>query len=202
MHHGTGRFSDVLQKGMRCFYSHTAVWLRDPPPDLLGLYGVGDPCPTGLYVWENTSHGESGSQMLPWRRWLREECARNGPGYFLVWRRLQGLNPDRHEKLLQLVRDLRHTTYETRKLEMVCALPRLNREEHSESMFCSEMVAYAYKRAGLLSDSVIATNVTTADFSSLYGGRHAVDRSLTGCTLAPDVHVVLPTDLFPDLPGS
>jgi len=204
LRHGTTRNSKVLQRGMPCYFSHVAMLVVDPPADVLGAYGLEAPArdPNKIYVWESSGervpprYAKAGTRMLPWGRWVRLERRRHGPEYFLAWRRFRGLEPERKAALHAAVGSLAGTPYEKDRFTMILAWAGgLNRRENVESVFCSEVVAYALKRAGLLEQQRLASNCTTAHFSFFYGGDRLVDHHLTHGDLRPEAHVVLPDDI-------
>eukprot|EP00667_Euglena_gracilis_P013974 EG_transcript_14453 len=193
MHHGTGKNSTMMQKGMQCYYSHTAMFVRNPQPDVLALFNVAEPCRTAIYVWESTAQEPEGTRLIPWLKWLDHERQRNGEGYLLVWRKLGGLDPAREAKLWDCIRQSRHVPYEKHRSEMFKALINLNKTDKVESMFCSELVAFAMKTAGLVSDRIVVSNMTTASFSHFYHHDSSnIEDGLLNCTLAPEKRVTLP----------
>jgi hypothetical protein len=197
MHHGTGKNSLMMQRTMQCYYSHTAMLIVQPSPDVLHVYGLqlADKDPRGMYVWESTAQENAGARIVPWDRWIRHEASRNGEGYILMWRQLTGLEPRMISLVLDKVKGMQGTPYETHQLEMFKALGGLNRHDHVDSVFCSEMVAYAWKQAGLLDGECIASNMTTAKFSYYYGGNRRIDSHLTTGALLPEKRVLVPPEL-------
>lgn len=195
MHHGTSMVSEFLQKGMRCYFSHVAIFVRDPPKDILLQYGVVEHCPTNLYVWESTNEG--GTRLVSWLPWIANEAGRNGARYMLVWRKLQGLDPTRKAQLMDVIRQFFNVPYETSLMKLLRGRWKLNRKERLDRVFCSEILAHAYKVAGLLSPKVVASNVITSDFSHFYARTGVLSKHLLDAELQPERRVMLPQSIQP-----
>ncbi len=72
------------------------------------------------------------------------------------------------QSLMQLRREISGRPYEKRMLELIKAAwdgPGGHNEEDLSSLFCSELVAEAYQRLGLLDESKPSNEYTPADFS-------------------------------------
>jgi hypothetical protein len=85
-------------------------------------------------------------------------------------RQLQGVdfNADDVKNLMQLRRELAGREYEEDKVELIKAAydgPLGRNKEDLSSLFCSELVAEAYQRLGLLNDEKPSNEYTPSDFS-------------------------------------
>ncbi|MXX74350.1 MAG: hypothetical protein F4210_14775 [Holophagales bacterium] len=94
----------------------------------------------------------------------------------IAFRRLSGAEFESgdYERLWELRRELRDKPYETDRLELVkaaCDGPFGLNEEDLRSIFCSELVAEAYQRLGLLDESKPSNEYVPADFSAARGLR-------------------------------
>ena len=102
-------------------------------------------------------------------------------GYYgrVAVRRLVGFSPQRREelgkKLMEFYDEVSGRPYEQSKMQLILssltfiedALPFLkNRKEDLSSLFCSELVAAAYQRMGLLSRDRVSHSFTPDDFST------------------------------------
>ena len=110
--------------------------------------------------------------MLPIRYQLY-----SGWNNYAAFRRLTGISDEQREKmykeLLQFRKEVQGRPYEENKFEMICSsfdgkyLSFLeNEEEDLSSLFCSELVAEAYKRMGILDTTKLSSEFTPDDFSS------------------------------------
>ena len=70
------------------------------------------------------------------------------------------------EALEDLMVELHGTPFALKAQSMVKANYQLNRERFKDSIFCSELVAEAYQRVGLLTEKRLSSNFTPKDFSS------------------------------------
>ena len=89
-------------------------------------------------------------------------------------RRLQGveIGADDIRKLMQLRREIAGREYEQDKIELIKAAydgPFGRNEEDLSSVFCSELVAEAYQRLGLLAEDKPSNEYVPADFSEKRG---------------------------------
>jgi len=89
-------------------------------------------------------------------------------------RRLQGveIGADDIRKLMQLRREIAGREYERDKIELIKAAydgPFGRNEEDLSSVFCSELVAEAYQRLGLLAEDKPSNEYVPADFSEKRG---------------------------------
>ena len=78
------------------------------------------------------------------------------------------LNKERYLKLMKFRDEVRNRPYEKSEIELVKSAydgPWGHNEEDLSSLFCSELVAEAYQRIGLLSEEIPSNEYTPKDFS-------------------------------------
>ena len=155
-------FSRLIQRATRSEWSHVAMVLRLPEYDMLALYES-----TGLGSLPDMISGEvrRGVQLVPLSERVR---ACNGA---IAVRQLKGVTLGPHERtaLMALRRELRGRPYERSLVDLVRAAydgAGGASAEDLSSLFCSELVAEAYQRLGLLGDGVPSSEYTPADFSA------------------------------------
>lgn len=118
-------------------------------------------------------------------------------------RRLTGVSQQQreemYEQLLQFRKEVQGRPYEKNKIELILSaidaqekyLSFLrNTQEDLSSLFCSELVAEAYKRMGILNTTKISNEFTPDDFSSARDSH----LSLNFGKLEPEVYVELKFD--------
>lgn len=158
---GKGAFSDIIKYGTLSKWSHVGMILNIPEYDF-------------LTVWESTTlsnikdletdRPRKGVQLVP-----LSDRVQKYSGDITV-RQLQGDDlPDNSlRKLMDLRRELKGKEYERSKLELIKSAydgPFGNNKEDLSSIFCSELVAEAYQRLGLLAEDKSSNEYTPADFS-------------------------------------
>ena len=115
-------------------------------------------------------------------------------------RRLTGIDDDKrtemYKELLRFRKEIQGTPYEKNDLELIrSGLPFAegalsflqNTTEDLSSLFCSELVAEAYKRMGLLKTERLSNDFTPDDFSSA----RESNLSLEFGQLGPEVYIEL-----------
>ncbi|WP_257283201.1 hypothetical protein [Endozoicomonas sp. SESOKO1] len=158
---GKGAFSDIIKYGTLSKWSHCGMVLRIPEYDF-------------LTIWESTTLSNihdletqmprKGVQLVA----LSDRVQKyNGD---ISVRRLQGakLPEDSLRRLMELRQELRGKEYERSKLELFKAAydgPFGKNHEDLSTIFCSELVAEAYQRLGLLDEIKPSNEYTPADFS-------------------------------------
>jgi len=125
-------------------------------------------------VWESTTLSSlvdldtkvprKGVQLVPLSSRIE------GYGGEVAVRQLEGVTFDNEDvkKLMELRRELAGRDYEQDKIELIKAAydgPLGRNAEDLSSLFCSELVAEAYQRLGLISDDKASNEYTPADFS-------------------------------------
>jgi hypothetical protein len=161
-------------------WSHAALLFCDPGAD-------------DVRIWEATSSGD-----------LKDlDTGRTGPGVrltpFGAWVALYGeqiavrrlaveRSSERMAALAGFRREMAGRPYEKHRLQLLRSLGAgplgRNAEPDLSSLFCSELVAAAYQRMGLLRDRPPSNNYTPKDFSS---DRRPRLRLLDGATLGPEI---------------
>ena len=159
---GGSVFSRLIQRATRSAWSHVAMVLRLPEYDFLALYES-----TGLGSLPDMVSGEParGVQLVP-----LSERVRAYDGAIAV-RKLEGvtLASVARTALMDLRRELRGRPYERSMVDLVRAVydgAGGSNTEDLSSLFCSELVAEAYQRLGLLGDGVPSSEYTPADFGA------------------------------------
>jgi hypothetical protein len=159
---GGGRFSNKIKRFLRSHWSHVALVAREKP---------GGP----LYLWEATQDSDLPDVV--------SRTARPGVGLFDLetWilhyaseTAIRPLHVERTAKmradLLAFFREVHGRPYERRRLELLRASGKgpwgPNPQPNLSSLFCSELVAEAYQRMGLLPRRPPSNCYTPRDFSS------------------------------------
>ena len=119
-------------------------------------------------------------------------------------RRLTGIDDAKrktmYKQLLDFRKEVQGRPYEKNKMELILSAMDFqeeylsflrNKKEDLSSLFCSELVAEAYKRMGLLSDKLLSNEYTPDDFAS---GSNKTD-SLEFGKLEKEVYVELKFDM-------
>ncbi len=159
---GNGLFSRIIQLGSMSKWSHVGMVLLVEEWDM-------------VLCWESTSLGSladietgkatQGVQLVP----LRERLA-TYDGTVATRRLLEPLNEQQCGDLRQFRHDMRGLPYETHHIELaMAALDFTNIEigEDLSSIFCSELVAEAMRRCGVLGLDKLANEYTPGDFEKL-----------------------------------
>jgi hypothetical protein len=158
---GKGVFSASIKRLTRCKWAHVGLVIRDRPADLPQL-------------WEATTLAdmpdlETGQAFPGVRLVMLEEALTAYSGEVAV--RL--LDVKRTKKMLADLEAFRQEMlgrpYEKNEAQMIRATrkgPLRNRVEDLSSVFCSELIAAAYQRMGLLDRSKLSNNFTPADFTT------------------------------------
>ena len=158
-------FSIAIQLMTHSKWSHVGMVLRDHKKNT-------------TYLWESTTLSnlkdatdntfKKGVQLVS-----LNERIKNYNGEIVI-RPLKGIQIDNNAKklqrLIQLQQELKNRPYEKHKLELLHAVidrfDGVNRNiEDLSSVFCSELVAEAYQRIGLLDESKPSNEYIPKDFS-------------------------------------
>ena len=120
-------------------------------------------------------------------------------------RRLAGISPEKraeiYEELLKFRKEIQGRPYEKDKVELILSSIDIqegflsflrNKQEDLSSLFCSELVAAAYQRMGLLGEEKLSNEYTPDDFSS------ARNLQLKHGYLEPEVYIELKFDFESD----
>ena len=159
---GSTVFSRLIQRATRSPWSHVALVMRLPEYDFLALWES-----TGLGTIPDIRSGEitRGVQLAP-----LSERVRSHAGALAV-RRLEGATLGQRERaaLMDLRRELRGRPYERSLVDLARAAydgAGGASAEDLSSLFCSELVAEAYQRIGLLDDRLPSGEYTPGDFAA------------------------------------
>lgn len=177
---GESRFAHGVKRLTHCHWSHSALVARAGGRLLLVEAALDNDLADIA-----THQVASGVNLFDLEEWLR---------HFGGETAIRPLHVERTEAmrtaLIDFVREVHGRPYERNKLEMLRAEYDgplgANREEDLTSFFCSELVAEAYRRMGLLPDDPPANEYTPRDFSS---ERKTPLPLLLGATLGPEVLV-------------
>lgn len=158
---GKGAFSDIIKYGTFSKWSHVGMVLKLPGYEF-------------LTVWESTTLSNiadldtkkprKGVQLV-----ALSDRVHQYSGSIAV-RQLQGgsLDEGAIDNLMGLREEIKGKEYEKDKLELIKAAydgPFGKNSEDLSSLFCSELVAEAYQRLGLLDETKPSNEYTPADFS-------------------------------------
>ena len=135
-----------------------------------------------------------GVQLLPIRHQIY-----SGWNDRIAFRRLTGIDDKKRESmchdLLHFRKEVQGRPYEKNVLDLIWSTfdPKSidvfrNDVEDISSLFCSELVAAAYQRMGLLNKTKVSAEYTPDDFSS---DRDSELELIPGCKLEPEVYVEL-----------
>lgn len=179
---GEGRFARTLKRVMRCRWSHVALVARPHRDGPLLLWEATDTTDLPDVVTREMTGGVILHELEVYLRHYAEETA------------IRKLNVERTDEmraaLLRFYEEASGRPYKTSTLEMIRAMTRLprlmNRKADTSSFFCSQLVAEAYQRMGLLPSDPPSNAYTPKDFSTR---RRGPLRLLRGATLGPEVLV-------------
>jgi hypothetical protein len=179
---GKGRVSFGIRLATRSRWSHVGMAIR--------FSGSAE-----VFLWEATAEQsnrdavEAGVRLMPLRERLRRYKGEVAVRHLDVHRA-----PERLSALHAFRAEVEGRPYEQSRLELLRSVYEgpfgANREELS-SIFCSELVAAAYQRMGLLADHPPSNEYTPADFSSdagliLMEGQLGPERMITSIEYASE----------------
>ncbi|KNC49919.1 uncharacterized protein AMSG_06223 [Thecamonas trahens ATCC 50062] len=145
-----------------------------------------------LHRWLPTRH-KGGAQLVP----FMEKIETYDVGGRFAWRRLRHFRFTRKRKriLRAFFDEVEDKPYQVDMAEMMYAGFGMGNEHDTlESMFCSEAIAEAYKRLGLLPADIPSNRYTPADFGTEHrAGQHL--NLLGGARLAPEVEILRKEDI-------
>jgi len=178
---GTEAFSMLIRKGTMSTWSHAAMIVRDPSPLVRKTYKIDqseEDLKEKVFIFESDTETQDkrqggGTQLFPFRRWMKCCVAEYGDTYLVVWRKL-----NRPEQLA-LARDLEvfptiddwlikmyGIGYEHSRAQLVKSAIHKNKDEDLTTIFCSELVAATLKHFGLLHPESNSNNFVPRDFTS------------------------------------
>jgi hypothetical protein len=159
---GKGRISGLIKWFTKSIWSHVGMVIRSEELDM-------------LLLWESTTlskikdiHSHTTKQGVQLVALSERMNTYDGS---VGIRRLEDvcMTPLRTRALLEFRMEIKNRPYEENKLELLRSAydgPLGHNEEDLSSIFCSEMVAEAYQRMGLLSEEVSSNEYTPADFGN------------------------------------
>lgn len=158
---GKGGISAGIKWATLSRWSHVGMILILPEYDFVTLW---ESTTLSSLVDLDTKVPTKGVQLVP----LSARVASYGGG--IAVRQLQGVELAGTEikALMELRRRISGRPYEEHKIELIKAAydgPLGRNSEDLSSLFCSEMVAEAYQRLGLLGETKPSNEYTPADFS-------------------------------------
>lgn len=158
---GVDAYSKLVKVSTRSKWSHIGLILKTAEHDCLTMWESS--------IREDTLDVETGSHREGVRlvSFIDRMTAFEGD---VSIRQLQGgiLSDDRLHGLLGLRNELRGRSYERNKFELLKASNERafrNKTEDLSSLFCSELVAEAYQRMGLLTEDKPSNDYAPVDFS-------------------------------------
>ncbi len=169
---GNGLFSRIIQLGTLSPWSHVGMVLNIAEWDM-------------VLCWESTSLGSledvnsgratQGVQLVP----LRERIA-TYDGRVSTRRLLEPLDEKQCATLREFRKSMRGLPYETHHVELAMAALDFTNIEFGEdlsSLFCSELIAEAMRRVGVLGLDKLSNEYTPSDFAKLpmYGETISLD---------------------------
>jgi hypothetical protein len=193
--HGREHISRAIELATASYWSHVALFVRSPSPEIRALYQLDkfDDMARRLairtlqetddvYVFESDTSildGREGGgvQLAPFRLWYADYHRTVGASFAMVIRPLippatlvsRGLLKQADFPDLQLVLGaFCGVPYATSKRELIGSLKGLNKSEELTSVFCSQIVAIAYKSMGLLPQHIISNNVLPKHFCTAH----------------------------------
>lgn len=96
-------------------------------------------------------------------------------------------SPQLLKALLQFRNEMKDVPYETDALQLISSAFEVNHVQDLSSVFCSELIAEAYKRMGLLPETCVSSKFTPQSFVT----DDLVDSLLINCKLEREVDVSL-----------
>jgi len=188
---GTEAFSLLIRKGTMSTWSHAAIIVRDPPPEIRKIFQLDtneEDLKEHVFIFESDTETQDkrqggGTQLFPFKRWMKSCIPEYGDSYLVVWRRL--VRPDDYHvktdletfpKLYEWLTSMYGRSYESSRKELVRSALHRNKDEDLTTIFCSELVAATMKSMGLLPETTNSNNFVPRDFTS--------DQRLDGADLA------------------
>jgi len=179
---GTESFSQLIRRGTMSTWSHAALVVVDPPHEIREAYKIDATYEQDLkervFIFESDTETQDkrtggGTQLFPLRRWM--ECCVHDytDNYLVVWRKLN--RPDHlhgkadlevfpafHKFMLEMCK----RSYEHSRCQLVFSAIHTNKKEDLSTIFCSELVAAAFKNMGLFEPDTNSNNFVPRDFTS------------------------------------
>jgi len=158
---GKGRISGLIKWVTKSEWSHIGMVLRLVEWNMLLLWES-----TTLSKIKDIQSGEArqGVQLVPLSERLKGYDGRVGIRRLNYFDKYQAVDT---MALMEFRREVKGRPYERSKLELLKSAydgPFGKNEEDLSSLFCSELVAEAYQRLGLLTEGTPSNEFTPADF--------------------------------------
>ncbi|MCB2145588.1 MAG: hypothetical protein KQI81_03885 [Deltaproteobacteria bacterium] len=179
---GKGLISMGLKIGSLCTWSHVAMVVRAREPDVTLLYQTTPLCKAKDFFEGTLKNGVQINVM--------SEAVNGYNGKVAVRHLSVARTPEMLNDLSRFRQEVKNRPYESHIIQMVKAVwdgPLGHVEEDLSSLFCSELVAEAYQRMGLLPSNECGgcpcSEYTPKDFSTEGGGIEL----LLGATLGEEI---------------
>eukprot|EP01103_Thecamoeba_quadrilineata_P003857 TRINITY_DN13595_c0_g1_i1.p1 TRINITY_DN13595_c0_g1~~TRINITY_DN13595_c0_g1_i1.p1 ORF type:complete len:428 (-),score=57.01 TRINITY_DN13595_c0_g1_i1:23-1270(-) len=177
LHSGTGSFARAIQFSSKSIWSHAAIIIRDPSPEVRQKYDLEDH--HHVFVLESETSGNTfdkraggGVQLSDYEKWIRWYCG-DMPIHLTVIRHINDsayssnqTQEQMYPRLTEWLCSIQYKSYETSKSEMVKSLFAANRNMSTETFFCSEVVAATLQALELLPTNLVSCNFLPGDLSS------------------------------------
>ncbi|MAE81440.1 MAG: hypothetical protein CMB80_01800 [Flammeovirgaceae bacterium] len=155
---GKGRISNIIKWFTKSPWSHVGMVIKSKEWDTLLLWES-----TTLSKLKDISTGKArqGVQLVP-----LSERIKTYEGSIGI-RKVKGRGGFNQQGLIELRAEVKGRPYEESKIELLKSAydgPLGQNEEDLSSLFCSELVAEAYQRMGLLTETTPSNEFTPADF--------------------------------------
>ena len=137
-----------------------------------------------VYVWESTSltKGKSGVQISLLSKRLKTYIGK------VRIRRLEcNRDSDFYQRLAEFRQECKGKEYERNIWQLIASATIFRNNPDLSSIFCSELIAEAYKRLRLIEHDLPANEYTPADFTSRRG---KVDRYLVNAVLSEEIEII------------
>jgi len=179
---GIESFSQLIRRGTMSTWSHAALIVVDPSPEVRDVYKIEGPffdsdLKEKVFIFESDTETQDkraggGTQMFPLRRWI-QNCMKESEDYLIVWRSLRRPELVKGKKDNELWIDwdkfllsMAKRPYEHSRAQLAFSALHHNKAEDLTTIFCSELVAAAYKHMGLFAAETNSNNFVPRDFTS------------------------------------
>jgi len=179
---GTESFSVMIRRGTMSTWSHAAIIVVDPSPAIREAYKIDrfweEDQKERVFIFESDTETQDkrtggGTQLFPFRRWMKCCIEEYSPQYLVVWRKLKRpshqltihdheLFSDWEKYMLSMCK----RSYEHSRAQLVKSALHRNKDEDLSTIFCSELVAASFKHMGLLPPDTNSNNFVPRDFTS------------------------------------
>jgi len=178
---GTEAFSKLIRKGTMSTWSHAALIIRNPSPNVRKIYKIDqneEDIKEKVFIFESDTETQDkrqggGTQLFPFRRWMKNCIAEYGDSYLVVWRSLKrpetmklALDLDLFPSIDEWLISMYGIGYERSRAQLVKSALHRNKDEDLTTIFCSELVAATLKNIGILHPEASSNNFVPRDFTS------------------------------------